>query len=67
MVTDLILHGRNRVMYKLCSHHGYLKGKFDREMIHHEDGMMADISKFDTENSNMLHDLTKAQASQKYN
>ena len=54
-------------MYKLCSPHGYLKGKFDREMIHHEDGMMADISKFDTENSNMLHDLTKAQASQKYN
>ncbi len=67
MVTDLLLNDRNRVMYKLCSTHAYLKGKFDREMIHHKDGMLADILKFDPENSNMLHDLTVAQASQKYN
>jgi hypothetical protein len=31
----------------------------DREMIHHEDGILADILRTDTEKSNMLHDLTK--------
>jgi hypothetical protein len=35
--------------------------------IHHEDGMLTDILKIDMEKKNMLHDLTIAQASQKYN
>ncbi len=54
----LKLYSRNRVMHKLCSPHGYLKGIYV---------MLADILKIDMENNNKLHELTIARARQKYN
>jgi hypothetical protein len=68
MVTSAIVSSRSgKVKYGICSQHGYLKGKFIRQMIDHDEDMTAEVMRIDPNKPGFENNLTVNKASAKFN